>query len=122
MKKIFLVYLMMGLSNIAISQNYDTTTYVYCKALSISNIVMTLNKTDDVEIYLDFGAGKIFTPKHPMKDEAGKDVDFETVVDLMNFMSERKWQLDIAYQTSITTSVVRLVTNLVFKKPKYKNS
>ena len=115
-----IVFLIMGLSVIAFSQNIDTTTYIYCKALCISKIALTLNKSDKIEIYMDFGNDKVFTPKNPMKDESGKDADFESVVDLLNFMSDAKWQLDKAYQTSITTSVVRLMTSFVFRKPKYK--
>ena len=112
--------LFIGLSIMAFSQMVDTTTYVYCKAVCISNITTTLNRLDAVEIYLDFGNGKVFNPKNPMKDEVGKEADFDSAVDLINFMSDRKWILDKAYQSAIVTSVVRLMTTFMFKKPKYK--
>ena len=110
----------MGLNILAFSQMVDTTTYIYCKALCESKVGLTFNKLDEVEISMDFGNGKKFTPKHPMKDESGKDADFESVVDLMNFMSDRKWLLDKVYQFSASSGALKVVTNFVFKKPKYK--
>jgi hypothetical protein len=120
MKKLILAAVFMGLRILAISQLVDTTTYVYCKALCESKVGLSFNKLDEVEISMDFGNGEKFTPKHPMRDEAGKETDIESVVDLMNFMSDRKWLLDKIYLFTASSGALKVVTHIVFKKPKYK--
>ena len=55
-----------------------------------------------------------------MKDEAGKDAEFESVVDLMNFMSDRKWSLDKVYQYTASSGALKVVINLVFKTQNIK--
>lgn len=119
MKNLMLVALFVSFSVIAFSQMVDTTTYIYCRAVSISKNKLNLLKEDEVEITIDFGSGKVYSPKNPMKDENGKDANFENVVDLLNFMGNKKWLLEQAYQLYYGNSNVIIMTNFIFKKPKY---
>ncbi|MCX6268722.1 MAG: hypothetical protein NTW16_15445 [Bacteroidetes bacterium] len=119
MKKVMLVGLFMGLCIMAFSQVVDTTTYVYCRAVSVSQNAFNMNKEAEVDIKIDFGDGKQFNHKNPMKDKDGKDAIFENVVDLLNCMGALKWSLDKVYQVYSGSSNVVLMTSFIFKKPKY---
>ena len=79
-----------------------------------------MHKEAEVDIKIDFGDGKEFNANNPMKNKDGKDVNFENVVDLLNFMGERKWSLDKVYQVYSGSSNVVLMTSFIFKKPKYR--
>jgi hypothetical protein len=120
MKKFMITAMLLGISLMAFSQTADTTTYVYCKAVSVSKNAFNLNKMNDVEISIDFGNGKVFSPDNPMKDESGKNADFDNVVDLINFLSDRKWSLDKISQLYQGSSNVKIMTFMFFKRPKYR--
>jgi len=49
-------------------------------------------------IVVDFGFNSLFGTRYPVfKDKSGKQVTFKTVVDALNFMSQRGWVLETEF-------------------------
>ena len=113
------VLLLIGLRVAA--QHIDTTTYLFCDAQCNSKIESTIENLTDVNIFLDFGNGVKYGPENPMLTKGGYKIDLNSIVTLMNYMSDEKWTLDKAYAIYVTKGISsRAVTFLIFKKPKYK--
>lgn len=61
--------------------------------------------SSDMKIIFDFGQNSSYSiwtnlnPKMKFVDEKGKTIEFNSMVDAMNFMSERGWKFQQAYST-----------------------
>jgi hypothetical protein len=94
----------------------DTIAYVYCDVMTISNFSDRYWNTGNVDIYIDFGGGKVFDKDHPLTDSGGKIVELKSTVDVLEYLEGISWRL----QTS--TSVLyggRIINHHLFKRPKF---
>jgi len=125
MKEFILMSVFVLISIMLFSQNedkykVDTTTYIYCDASCNSKVASTVASLSDVNIFLDFGGGIQYSPDKPLIDKENRIINFTSIVDLLNYMSENKWILDKAFSSQVYSGVfARMVTHLIFKKPKY---
>jgi len=81
---LFVIFAAPSLSNKVFSQQ---PKHVYCQI--IANEKFLSNK---VTVELDFGQKMNFFSNNRLKDENGKTVVFNTVVDAMNYMGKRGWE------------------------------
>lgn len=122
MKRIILIFAMfICVINLnAQNQFVDTTTYKFCDVSCYSKSFSTVMASNDINAFFDFGDGEQYTPDNPLKSKDGTSLIFNSIVSIMNYMSENKWILDKAYGFQAAGSSNRMVTHLILKKPKYK--
>ena len=116
-KIMIIAFLLTG--SVAMAQAPDTTTYEYCEVVSISKNMKSVTKTD-ANVFIDFGGGSVFTPNNPLKDDKGKDLNFISQIDCLNYLSTKGWKLgqtNIFYQQN--SMAQRTVTRYTLSRPKY---
>ncbi|MCX6251842.1 MAG: hypothetical protein NTX61_13960 [Bacteroidetes bacterium] len=117
MKKIFLILFLIP----AVCWSQDTTKYRFVDIMGITkaggnkSAVSTLQ----VEIFLDFGKGEKYTPDEPMKDEKGNPVIFTSIIDMLNYLSQKGWFYVGVFPVEqySGTSFERHFTHVLMKKP-----
>ncbi len=76
-----------------VGQQAKQTNFVYCELLGKGKIL-----SSKVNVDIDFGqAVSFWTPDRRYKDENGKAVNFNSMVDAMNFMGSVGWEFVQAY-------------------------
>jgi hypothetical protein len=102
-------------------QSPDTTTYEYCEVVAIAKNLSFLNAVDAVNVFINFGEGKTYTPEKPMKDENGNDLNFTSHIDCFNYLGTKGWKMitSNAYQDK-GTMTQRSVIHYNFSRPKYR--
>jgi len=114
-KSILLFVLALPLFSLA--QVIDTVTYINCEVVTVGGHVDIMENVFDVDIYIDFGGGKVFGPRKPIKDASGKAIVFPTLVDALNYLARDRWQI----QTSTLVYYgLKLVSHHYLKRPKYQ--
>lgn len=107
MKKSIIMFCMIVLSLTANAQGLSDSTQVnigqpttvkYYAEIVYTDISAPVKKT----IKVDFGEDSILGVRYPtFKDKNGKAKQFKTVVDALNFMSQRGWVLEAEYVDNI---------------------
>lgn len=93
MKKIFLLLILCSLSCFIYAQNY-----VYCELVGTGKFM-----SSKVKVQVDFGQKQSFWKGVDfLKDENGKNKEFNSMVDAMNFFGKQGWVFVQAYV--VTTS------------------
>ena len=100
MKKLILLFLFMLTSFTLSAQNYKNDGkpyYFYCQMTAFMNLAGKLRLTLqwDNQLY-----------DENLRDENGKKIEFASVVDMLNYMSKRGWELN---QTYTIQNVVRFL-------------
>lgn len=102
MKKLLLLvsFLILGLS--AFAQDYtpainDTPvppkdSYIYCQIVGVSKLM-----SNKLVIMIDFGQEAKFFSDQRLRDENGKPIVFNSMVDAMNWMGNDGWEFVQAY-------------------------
>ena len=107
MKKILIIICALFISVVAFSQENNEqqtvdqqikyTNYIYCELLGKSKFL-----SSKVSVDIDFGQSVSFwTPDRRYKDENGKSVNFNSMVDAMNFMGSVGWEFVQAYVVTV---------------------
>lgn len=89
MKKILFVLLLMTCSTMINAQEKQKLHRTYMELLGYGNVFDT-----KADVYLDFGQHDNYwtgMPNTTVINEKGKRIDFNNMVDAMNYMSERGW-------------------------------
>jgi hypothetical protein len=91
MKKIlFLTFLV--LTNFVNAQKPDTVTYEFCLVMALSKGLSDVDDGLEVNLFLDFGTGVVYTPSEPYKDPVTKfPILMESVASVLTYLSEKKW-------------------------------
>jgi hypothetical protein len=129
MKKILLISsLLICISGFSqppnIEQEDSTKHYIYVDIMGISKSLqttMSAKTTQNVNVFLDFGNGIVYTPEEPLKDdETGKPIIFNSMVDALNYLSEKGWEFETAYaiEQAAGSSFERHITHCLMKRIK----
>lgn len=106
MKKIIFVFLLTVLSIGAFSQDkksQNTKSYIYCELIDSGKFFSTKKN-----VRVDFGqAAKFWKGVDFLKDESGKKITFNSIVDAANYMAEDGWVLEQAYVVTEDNVTVR---------------
>lgn len=111
MKKFFILSLLLFAFNIAADAQVGDPKFIYC-TLKAQNRILS-NK---VTITLDFGDRMRTFADNRLRDKRGKPIIFNTVVDALNFMGARGWDLVQAYATVSPGSDSQVETTWILKK------
>lgn len=90
-----LLTLLLALPFFGFSQN-DKRTEQYCMVLAHSKLLST-----KVNITVDFGQEQSMWRAEWIKDEEGKVVKFNSVIDALNYMNGEGWEFVNAYAISV---------------------
>jgi hypothetical protein len=91
MKKCLLIGIILMSSKVMISQNV-IPKYVFCELVGTAKFLST-----KVSVGVDFGQESGFFRNTRMVDSAGNVIEFNSMVDAMNFFGERGWDFVQAY-------------------------
>jgi len=96
MKKLLLAFAMVCLCMVAKAQESE---YVYCQIVGTGKMFST-----KVSVQIDFGQATSFWKggaEKVLRDETGKRVDFNSMVDALNFMGAKGWEFVQAYAITV---------------------
>ena len=94
MKKYLLILLIIGISPM-VTLAQQNPKFVYCEIIGQAKFMST-----KLNIVVDFGEKLSVWADNRMKDENGKAITFNTMIDALNFMGKRGWQFSQAYAVS----------------------
>ncbi|MBK8734954.1 MAG: hypothetical protein IPL98_03340 [Saprospiraceae bacterium] len=93
MKKLIIIFLLLQLSFHSIAQDVVAPDYVFCEIIGHKK-QFNLNTT----ISLDIGQKRTFLQDDRMRnEETGELIKFSSMIDALNFMTERGWEFVQAY-------------------------
>ena len=112
MKKLLLFFILFVTSTLIFAQ--ETVKYDYCEIVGTSRLL-----SNKVTVQIDFGQKTKFFSDKRFKDESGKSIVFNSMIDAMNFMGNQGWDFVQAYAITDESS---LVYHYVLKKKTNGNS
>lgn len=88
--------------------------FVYCQIVATEKFL-----SNKVTIELDFGQKMKYFADNRLKDESGKAVKFNTIVDAMNYMGNQGWEFTQSTLVAVPNGLGSntLVHYVVMKKP-----
>lgn len=87
----------------------EVPKFVYCEIVGTERLLST-----KVTITVDFGQRMKFFADNRMKDETGKPLVFNSMIDALNFMGKQGWEFAQAYAITISN---QNVYHFLMKKP-----
>jgi len=72
---------------------------VYCELVGTEKLSLTKTK---VKVEVDFGQVRKNLYNNTIVDENGKVLEFNSMIDAMNFMGERGWKFEQAYVVTVS--------------------
>ena len=109
MKKMRLVLLLMVTALPVISYGQQTPKFIYCQIVGTEKMLST-----KVTIAVDFGQKMKIFADNRMKDETGKPLVFNSMIDALNYMGKQGWEFSQAYTITISN---QNVYHFLMKKP-----
>ena len=98
MKKVFLFIIVAVITCITAKSQ----EYIYCQIVGAGKIL-----SNKVTVEIDFGQQTgLFTDKR-LRDEKGKVIEFNSMVDAMNFMGADGWEFMQAYVITLDTGMTK---------------
>lgn len=86
----------------ATAQTLDPDSqYIYCEVVGTQKLL-----SNKVTIVVDFGERLKWFTDNRMKDETGKPIAFNSMVDVLNYMGKQGWVLAQAYPVTISNQNV----------------
>jgi hypothetical protein len=122
MKTKILIIALVLIGSATTGQTHDTTTYEYCEVVSITKNLSPIASVDAVNVFIDFGGGRVYSPEAPMKDDKGGDLMFYSQIDCLNYLAKKGWkvgQTTTFFQTGGVTQ--RSITRYTLSREKYSN-
>lgn len=113
MKNLLLFFILFVTSTLIFAQ--ESIKYDYCEIVGTSRLLST-----KVTVEIDFGQKTKFFSDKRYKDESGKPVVFNSMIDAMNFMGNQGWDFAQAYAVTVGNST--MVYHYVLKKKTNENS
>lgn len=95
MKKVFIIFLLAISGQPLFGQ--ETPKFVYCEVLGFEKLLST-----KVTIQVEFGQKLKMFADNRMKDENGKPIVFNSMIDALNFMGKQGWEFVQAYVVTIS--------------------
>ena len=92
MKKVIMLFLLIVVGSPLFTFGQQNPKFVYCEI--VGQVKLFSRK---VTITVDFGEKLSAWADNRMKDEAGKPLVFNSMIDALNFMGKRGWQFSQAY-------------------------
>ncbi len=86
--------------------------YVYCTIVGTTKVMST-----KVTVEIDFGQERSYWSRDRLKDETGKPIIFNSMVDALNYMSDQGWEFVQAY---IVTAGGQNVYHYLMRMPQDK--
>ncbi len=93
-------FMLIGVSLNATAQS-DTTNYKYCEVVGTQGLF-----SRKVSIVIDYGEETSFWANRKLKDQSGNVIKFNSMVDVVNYMSSNGWEWDKAFPVSTNSSHV----------------
>ena len=109
MKLIKLALIIVLLATPVLVSGQTTPKFVYCEIVGTEKFLST-----KVTITVDFGQRMKLFGNNRMKDEAGKPIIFNTMIDTLNFMGKQGWEFAQAYTITISD---QNMYHFLLKKP-----
>jgi uncharacterized membrane protein len=109
MKMIKLTFLIIVFGTPLLVFGQTTPKFVYCEIVGTEKLLST-----KVTITVDFGQKMKFFADNRMKDETGKPLVFNSMIDALNFMGKQGWEFAQAYTITISS---QNVYHFLMKKP-----
>jgi hypothetical protein len=94
MKKLILISAMIFICAYTMAQS-NTTRYIYCELIGVSKML-----SSKIIVTIDFGQYDKFFVDKRLKDETGKPIEFNSMIDAMNFMGDDGWEFVQAFVVS----------------------
>ncbi len=91
MKKLLLIAVFCFTCIYSSAQN-ENASYIYCKIVGTQKFL-----SHKVTVEIDYGQAKKFGEKQKLRDEDGKPVTFNSMIDAMNWMGSKGWEFCQAY-------------------------
>lgn len=106
MKKIFILAV---LALMAVGTAQAQTKKVYCEIIGVMQFMST-----KVKVAIDLGESEKAWHDHRLVDENGEKIKFSSMIEALNYMSERGWELEQAYSSpSEKASATRYIMSKV---------
>jgi hypothetical protein len=117
----FLIFLLFTLVSYSQVNTIDTATYIYSDVMTSSKVMSNLQDSYNVNVFIDFGNGKVITPDNTLIDENGGKLIFTSTTDVLNYLSKKKWVLVCSSEVASkgNWNFERIVTHFILKKKKY---
>ena len=100
-------FMLIGVCSNVTAQS-DTTKYKYCEVVGTQGFL-----SRKVSIVIDYGEETSFWADRRLKDQSGNVIKFNSMIDVVNYMSSKGWDWDKAFPVSTNNS---LVYHFYFKK------
>jgi len=97
MKKLLLLFVFS--LNLILLSAQEPVKYDYCEIVGTARFM-----SNKVNVEIDFGQGSKFFSDNRYKDESGKPVVFNSMIDAMNFMGNQGWEFVQAFAVSTGTN------------------
>lgn len=94
MRKLFMLLVFCLASTVMFAQ--EPQKYDYAEIVGTSKFM-----SNKVTVAIDFGEGSKFFADNRYKDESGKPVVFNSMIDAMNYMGDRGWEFVQAFAVSV---------------------
>lgn len=105
MKKTLLIIVLFFGTLYSYSQDIITSYKTYCLIVGTGNLTGT-----KVKVEVDFGEKNNYWTMYKDKflvDESGEKIDFNSMVDAMNFMGKLGWKFEQAYVITVATAFMK---------------
>lgn len=100
MRKLLLITVLILISFPVLAQDstktYERDSYLYAQLLGIGKLF-----SDKVNVSIDFGQNTTFFEDTRLRDDKGKIVVFNSMVDAMNWMGSQGWEFVQAYVVTV---------------------
>jgi len=122
MKKLILMAVWAVYSFTASAQKADNVKY--CEVVTASKAwSTTVNNVMTENYFFDFGNGELYTPQHPPKDAQGKNIEFNSSADMLNWLGNKGYELVNSFSFAFgerSMAGERWLTHYSFKKVIHK--
>jgi len=115
MKTIFMIMFFALTMSAFAQEGKDTVTYVYCEVVAVAKYGTSADKPFNVNLFYDFGSGI----DNFIKDKNGKEINFESAVDAINYLAGFGWHLQTSTSFYMVQPSWRCVTHHFLKRAKY---
>lgn len=106
MKKILILAV---LAMMAVGSANAQTKKAYCEIVGVMQFMST-----KVKVYIDLGESEKAWHDHQLVDENGEKIKFSSMIEALNYMSDRGWELEQAYSAvSEKSSATRYIMSKV---------
>jgi hypothetical protein len=93
---IAVILFIISIATRAQAQQVNDARYIYCTIVGTTKMM-----SNKVTVEIDFGQAKSYWSRDRLKDETGNPIVFNSMVDALNYMSEKGWEFVQAYTVTV---------------------